>query len=571
MAEVSTTGNLTTVQNPASAGGLAVFTKMFKGLDGLPQRNKIALMAGIPLLIALVVSAFLWSKDASYKVLFSNVTDADGGAIIASLNQMNVPYRYSDSGNAIMVPMDKVHDTRLKLASQGLPKGSIVGFELLENQKLGITQFQEQINYQRALEGELARSIQSMGAVQTARVHLAIPKPSIFLREQQKPTASVVVALFGGRVLDKSQIQGIVHLVASSVPDLNPKAVSIVDQTGALLTNNDSSNALGSDATQLSYVHQIESSYTKRVMDILTPIFGAENVKATVTADVDFSQVESTEESYKPNTDPQQAAIRSQQTSESNNATGANPQGVPGTLSNQPPAAATAQIGGNPQTGLAGTSAANQANPTQSSLNKNSTINYEVDKAVKYTKAQVGAIKRVSAAVVVNNKSITSPKGDVKSVPLTPEETDQINALVREAIGFNKDRGDTVNVVNQAFNKTEEKALPIWQDPDMLDLAKSFGLPLGVAAATALLVFGLFKPMLKNRPNNVNEPSNGQLLSTSVGNDDAELLAQIAEEQRLALPAMSDPKEIRMMELRKMAKENPQLVANIVKGWVVGE
>ena len=569
MAEASSTE--IAVNTPGGNSLSPTLSKVFKGLNGLPQRNKVALMAGIPLLIALIVSAFLWSKDASYKVLFSNVSDADGGAIIASLNQMNVPYHFGANGSTILVPMDKVHDTRLKLASQGLPKGSVVGFELLENQKLGITQFQEQVNYQRALEGELARSIQSMGSVQTARVHLAIPKPSIFLREQQKPTASVVVTLFGGRVLDKSQIQGIVHLVASSVPDMTPKNVSIVDQTGSLLTNNDGGQM--SDATQLSYVHQIEQSYNKRVIDILVPLFGADNVKATVTADVDFSQVESTEESYKPNGDIKDASIRSQQINESSNASGTNPQGIPGTLSNQPPGAATAAIGGNPQAGLNG---AAPAAGSQNNSSKASTINYELDKSVKYTKGQIGQIKRVSAAVVVNHKTVTSPKGETKTVPLTPEETEQIGSLVREAIGFNKERGDTVNVVNQLFTKVDDKAPAIWQDPDMLDLVKSFGLPLGVAAATGLLVFGLFKPLLKGGPvepagaSNAT-PRSGQLLSTSIGEDDAQMLAQIAQEEQLALPGVETPRDQRMIELRKLAKENPQLVANVLKEWVTGE
>ncbi|MFN7834484.1 MAG: flagellar basal-body MS-ring/collar protein FliF [Burkholderiaceae bacterium] len=562
MSELASTQTAPLEVNSASP----IITRIFRGLEGVSGRNKLALLIGIPILIAVLSSALLWSRDATYKVLFSNVSDADGGAIIAALTQMNVPYRHSDNGNAILVPMDKVHDARLKLASQGLPKGSVVGFELLENQKLGITQFQEQVNYQRALEGELARSISSMGSVNRARVHLAIPKPSIFLRDQQKPTASVVLNLHGGRVLDKTQIQGIVHLVASSVPDLSPKNVSIVDQTGSLLTSNANDNAL-MDATQATYVQTLENNYAKRVSDILVPIFGEDNIRATVTADVDFSQTENTEETYKPNADPTASAIRSQQTTENSSGTPANPQGVPGTLSNQPPGAATAPIGANPQAGLPSGNGQASAAPTSSS--KNSTVNYEVDKSVKYTKAQVGVIKRLSAAVVVNNKNILGPKGESKSVALSPEEIEQIRSLVREAVGFNKDRGDTVNVVNQIFTKTEEKPIPLWQNQDVMDLAKSFGLPLGVAAVAALLIFGLFKPMLQTKAGGAENggdllPS-GERLSTVVGEDDREMLAQIANEEE------TNRKKARMEELRRLAKDNPQLVASIVKNWVTGE
>jgi flagellar M-ring protein FliF len=556
-----------TIAGDATASPIAGLGKLFGGFNNLPQKNKLALLIGVPILIAILSSALLWSRDATYKVLFSNISDADGGAIIASLTQMNIPYRHSESGNAILVPMDKVHDVRLKLASQGLPKGSIVGFELLENQKLGITQFQEQINFQRGLEGELARSISTLSGVQTARVHLAIPKPSIFLRDQQKPTASVVLNLGGGRYLDKTQIQGIVHLVASSVPDLSAKSVSIVDQAGNLLTNNENGQQK-TEASQLNYIQTLEHNYAKRLMDILTPIFGAENVRATVTADVDFAQVESTEENYKPNGDPARATMRSQQSSESSTPNPTNPQGVPGTLTNQPPGAATAPIAANPQTGVPGQTTPPTANAAPASTRKEATINYEVDKTVKVVKSQIGNIKRISAAVVINNKSIVTPKGETKSIPLTPEETTQINELVKEAIGFNKERGDTINIVNQMFTKKEEKPVEIWQNPEFIDLIKATALPLGVALVAALLIFGIFKPLLRapekdEGPELLPEPNK---LAITVGEENAALLAEIGREE-----GAIKSKQERMEKLRTLAKENPQLVANIVKNWVVGE
>jgi len=491
---------------------------------------------------------------------------------------MKVPYQFNSQGTAILVPSEKVYDTRLALASKGLPKGSVAGFEAMDNQKLGITQFQEQVNYQRALEGELVRSIQSLSAVQGARVHLAIPKPSIFIREKQTPTASVILNLHGGRTLSESQIQGIVHMVSSSLPGMMPDSVSIVDQTGRLLTNKNESTE-GLNPTQLAYTSQIESNLTSRIVDILTPMFGRENVKATVTADVDFARSERTDEIFKPNSDGTQSTIRSQQLSESKDGSSANPNGVPGTLSNQPAAPATAPIGGDPQANLAGANAANStaANAgANASSRKDSTINYEVDKTVQHTKDQVGKLKRLSAAVVVNFKSITDPKGNTKQVPLTQEEVAQIDELVKQAIGFTTERGDKVNVVNQQFAAEEVTEVSMWNRPETLDMAKSIGLPLGIALAAAIVVFGLFRPMLKpvtlerlnEGPELLPGQSNVPLLANSVGGDnDIELLEQLEREG--TVPGLT--RDDKMEQLRRLAREHPQVVASIVKSWVNGE
>lgn len=537
----------------------------------LPQKNKMGILIGVPLLIAVLASMLMWANQTSYRVLFSGLNDQDGGAIVEALTQMKVPYEFNSSGTAILVPSDKVYDTRLALASQGLPKGSVSGFETMDNQKLGITQFQEQVNYQRALEGELVRSIQSISAVQSARVHLAIPKPSIFIREKQTPSASIVLNLFGSRTLSEAQINGIVHLVASSLPGMNPEDVSIVDQTGRLLTGKTQLEN-GINPTQLAYTMQLEQNLSSRIVDILSPVFGSENVRATVTANMDYSSSERTDEIYKPNTDATQAAIRSQQTSESNDGSSNNPQGVPGVMANTPPGEAAANIGQNPQQALANNNAGAQTN---NSSRKDSTINYEVDKSVQYTKSQVGRIERLSAAVVVNFKTITDPKGESRQVPLTPEEITQLDSLVKQAIGFNEARGDAVNVVNQAFTKPEEESIPIWAQPDTMDLAKSLGLPLGVALIAAILVFGLFRPMLKPAEPQLFEDGPellpGQrtpLLTSQVGGDnDMELLEQLQREG--TLPGMN--RQEKLEKLRELAKEHPQIVASIVKNWVNGE
>ncbi|MFN7087963.1 MAG: flagellar basal-body MS-ring/collar protein FliF, partial [Burkholderiales bacterium] len=394
----------------------------------------------LALAIAVLVGAWLWTKEPPYGVLFSNLSDQDGGQIVAALQQQNIPYKVSESGGAILVPVSQVHEARLKLASQGLPKGGLVGFELMENQKLGISQFAEQINYQRGLEGELARSIQALGAVRAARVHLAIPKQTAFLRDDLKPSASVLVSLQPGRTLEPAQIAGIVHLVSSSVPQLSPANVSVIDQDGKLISQrldgfrNDNLNP-----GQLVYVKEVEAQYVKRIETILEPLLGKGNFRTQVAAEIDFNQVEQVEESFQPNPAPK-TAIRSQQTSE--NGVGNPPaMGVPGALTNQPPVPATAPLTTPPvgATGAAGAGAAGN-------FSRNATINYELDKTVRHTRATPGAIKRLSVAVAVNHKPAIGKDGKPgKPVPPTAEELKRINDLVRESVGFDEKRGDTIN------------------------------------------------------------------------------------------------------------------------------
>jgi flagellar M-ring protein FliF len=352
-----------------------------QGFAQLPPRSKIGLMLAAAALVALISGSWMWSQAPEYRTLYSNVSDRDGGAIVTSLAQMNIPYKFTEGSGAITVPASMVHDARLKLAAQGLPKGGGVGFELMENQKFGSTQFQEQVNFQRALEGELARTIQTLSAVQAARVHLAIPKSAVFLRESQKPSASVLINLHPGRMLDRAQISGIVHLVSSSVPDLNTAAVSVIDQHGALLSGNGEQKGASSlDATQLNYVSQLEANYSKRIQDILEPIVGRANIRAQVTAEVDFSESESLAETFKPNGEQADATVRSRQLSEEPRAGGSGTQGVPGALSNQPAPAPTAPLVA--QGAAKGAPAADQG-----TTRRDSTTNYEVDKTVRRTRS----------------------------------------------------------------------------------------------------------------------------------------------------------------------------------------
>ena len=525
----------------------------WQGLARVPARQLLTLMIGAAAMIAVIVGSWLWIESSDYRVLYSNLSDRDGGAIIASLTQMNVPYKYAEGGGAILVPAAQVHDARLRLASQGLPKGGTVGFELVDNQKFGATQFQEQINYQRGLEGELAKSIQSLSVVQGARVHLAIPKPSVFLREQQGPSASVLLTLYPGKTLDRAQVSGILHLIASSVPELALANVSVLDQNGTLLSKNgDAADTYGLDATQLSYVHQIEQDTIRRIQDILEPMLGPGNARVQVTADVDFSRVESMAEMFKPNQNAAEAAIRNQQLNESATSSSGGAQGVPGALSNQPPGNGVANIDG--KGASAGAGAPQSASPTNTRKDQNTS--YELDKTIQHTRKPVGGIKRISAAVVLNFRTKVDDKGKSTSTALTPQEIEQINALVKEAMGFTATRGDSLNIANTAFTAPERETIPEtpwWKQPQTISMAKEIGRYVLFAALLGYFIFGLLRPGLKR----VFKAASAPELQSIPGPAGSPALALVGEQRTDQLQSA-----------RKLARDDPKIVANVVKSWV---
>ena len=538
-------------------------------LSALDRAQRMRLGVGVALLVAAAVAAIVLGRQPDYRVLFANLNDKDGGAIVAQLSQMNVPYKHADGGGAILIPADRVHDVRLRLATQGLPKGSVTGFELMENSKFGMTQFQERLNFQRGLEGELTRSIQALSSVQGARVHLALPNQNGFFREQQKPSASVLVSLHPGRMLDRAQLAGIVHLVASSVPELAPSAVSVLDDTGKLLSQSpDQAPGTEANVQQLMFVQQIEQQYTRRIMDILEPVVGKDNVKAQVTAEVDFTQTDSTSEQFRPNQTPDSSAVRSQQVLESRDNAAKGPAGIPGAVSNQPPAQSTAPINGaNPAPTVGGQQQGGLDQPGK----RESTVNYEVDKTVRVTRGSSGAVKRLSAAVVVNYQPMEE-KGKMVPKALSPEQLEQMTALVRETIGFNRERGDSVNLMNTPFQMDAAPAgdVPLWKQPEMIELAKSFAWPVGAVLFAALVLLGLVRPALK--PPKV-EKVKAEAVPAAGGQLDA-LEAETPE--RPALPSKKEelpatPEQLRLEEARVLAKENPVAVANILKTWLNGE
>ncbi|MDP2028137.1 MAG: flagellar basal-body MS-ring/collar protein FliF [Thiobacillus sp.] len=542
----------------AEAGGMAAPANIMD-FARAPSGQKVLLALGVAAVVAVMVAVWMWGQQPEYRVLFSNFSDRDGGAIVAQLEKMNVPYKYAEGGGAVLVPADRVHDSRLKLAAQGLPKGGNVGFELLENQKLGSSQFVEQVNFQRAMEGELARSIESVSAVQAARVHLAMPKDSVFVSEQKMATASVLLNLYPGRALDAQQVSAIVHLVASSVPELPTKNVTIVDQNGNLLSDTSrAASTNGMDPSQIKYVQELQQNVVKRIESIISPIVGAENVRAEATADVDFSHSEQAVESYKPNQSPDAMAIRSQQTSESLNSTG-NPAGVPGALSNQPTAPATAPIVAPAKNGKA-TPPAPAATP--SSTQKDATTNYEVDKTIQYVQQGVGGLKRLSVAVVVNYKKTTSKDGKVEMKPLTAAETAQITNLVKEAMGYNQARGDTLNVVNSAFARPDQETIPetpLWKEPGTIQMAKDTGKYLLMGGALLLLYLRVLKPMLKK----ITEPSKHIPVMDHPIHTTPQMEAGMGEGSHGGRGYQDG-----LARAQKLASEDPRVVANIVKTWV---
>ena len=528
------------------------------GLSAIPAQAKLMLGAGIAGLAAVVVALALWGQKGDYKVLYANLSEKDGGAIIAQLSQMNIPYRHADGGNAILVPASQVHDARLKLASAGLPKGSVVGFELMDNARFGQTQFQERLTFQRGLEGELTRSIGALGSVQAARVHLALPNQNGFFREQQKPSASVLLTLHAGRTLDRTQIAGIVHLVSASVPELSPKAVSVLDQTGALLSGPaEAVSGQGLDAQQLQYLAQVEASYVKRVIEILEPVVGRDNLRATVAADIDFSQTEATSESFKPNQGSEPATVRSQQVSEAGSDGQVVPSGVPGATSNQPPREATAPVTG-PSVPLR-TASTGTVSGGGSAQRRDNVTNYEVDKTVRVTRNATGTVKRLAAAVVVNHRVSTAANGKTSSTPLTGDEIEKLTALVQESIGFSKERGDSVKLINAPFRVEavpKPDVLPLWQQDWFIDALRAGATPAALALVALLIVLALVRPAFKA----VRAAAPAQ----------ADRLHLVADEplQRSA-PALAAPRNgVRLEDARAVAKQNPAAVANIVRDWV---
>lgn len=536
----------------------------------------------------------MWANSPDYRVMYSNISDADGGTIIDELQKRNIPYKLSDSGHSILVPSDKVNTLRLQLAEKGLPNSGNVGFELMDNQSFGVSQFAEQINFQRGLEGELIRSIESLGPVAKARVHLVMPKNSVFARDRENASASVVVTLQSGRELGAGQVEAIKYMISSSVPHLPAEAVTVVDQSGRLLSKPGRAGQ-ELDGTQLTYAQEVETSYQRRIETILAPILGANNVKAQVVAQLDFASREQTAERYSPNQPPNEAAVRSQQITESYSGDADMAKGVPGALTNSPPnaPAITTPTGGSKGDKKApaknakdakGAKAADKADAAekdelnvqqvagkQGTVNRDKTINYEVDRNIEHTKQNTGGLLRLSAAVVVNYKTIEED-GKPKQVALSDAEMDNINRLVRQAMGFSGERGDEVAVINSQFSVDKEviEEMAWWKTPEFFSLI-SLGLRyLLVAFAGLIAWFALLRPLLRRHKESqeLAETKRLQEIARVNAENESLIIVEGAEENAMTVRRKKASYEHNLKGLVDMAKADPRLVASVIHSWI---
>lgn len=582
--------------NKGTSTGAAPLPTGYGQMVEFVKAKPLPLIAAGVATVGIMAGMVMWANSPDYRVMYSNISDADGGTIIDELQKRNIPYKLSDSGHSILVPSDQVNTLRLQLAEKGLPSSGNVGFELMDNQSFGVSQFAEQINFQRGLEGELVRSIESLGPVAKARVHLVMPKNSVFARDREAASASVVVTLHPGRELGAGQVESIKYLISSSVPHLPAESVTVVDQSGRLLSKpGRTGQAL--DGTQLNYTDEVETSYQRRIETILAPILGSQNVKAQVVAQVDFSSREQTSERYGPNQPPNEAAVRSQQISESYTGDGDLAKGVPGALTNSPPnaPAITTPTGGKPDAKGNAKGAKDAKNTKvdpktttkaedssemsvaqvaskQGTLNRDKTINYEVDRNIEHTKLNTGGLIRLSAAVVVNYKTVVE-EGETKQVPLTEDEMNNINRLVRQAMGFSGERGDEVAVINSPFSVDkeviEEKAW--WKTPEFFSLM-SMGLRyLLVAFAGLVSWFAVLRPLVRRQKRNqeIKELREQEEFARLRAEQDQAIIIEGAPgEPSITLRRKKPEYQHNMNGFQTMAKENPRLVVAVIHSWI---
>lgn len=523
----------------------------------------LAVMLGVVASVALGVAVVLWSQEPNYAPLYGSLAEQDSSQIVQALQQTGADFKLDQTTGAVLVPSSKLQELRMQLASQGLPSSDGLGFEMLKQDTgFGTSRMVENARYHHALENELARTISTISAIKTARVHLALPKQSVFVRKRQEPSASVTLQLFAGRVLDRAQVESIVHLVSASVPELKPSRVTVVDQKGNLLSEQQDNSQLKLSASQFEYTRKVEEHFRGRVEDLLAPILGADAVRAQVTAEVDFTVTEKTQERYNPD----QPALRSEQLSEEvGGASG--PQGVPGALTNQPPAAGSApQVAAGVNQGGAGS-----ANPSS----RQSTRNYELDRVISHTRMSPAELRRLSVAVVVDDRVTANAEGMAVRQPRSPEEIERISQLVREAIGFNAQRGDSVKVVNSSFQAPAPiDPLPevaMWEEPWFWDIVKQ---AVGVLIAV-VVIFGVIKPTVTSLliPKKSAQELAAEAEARGEGGAGEEGLGVGAQGvltrggEPVELPGPGGYENV-LDAARKLVDEDPKRVAQLVKTWM---
>jgi flagellar M-ring protein FliF len=549
-----------------------------KSLSKMPVARQLGLMLGLALSVALGVAVVLWSQAPSYDLLFSGVAEKDSAEILDALTKLDVDYKVETGSGAIMVPADNVRELKLKLAAQGLPRSTSLGYELLDKDNgFGASKNVEQMRFQRALEGEIALTIQTIQNVKSAKVLLAIPVQSVFVRERKKPSASVVVELYQGRTLEKEQIESIIHLVASSVPLMEAGQVTVVDQKGRLLNSKEGGEDMSLSSKQFEYKKNIEEHLRERIENILTPLVGGDGMRAQISADVDFTVTEKTQEMFNPDL----PALRSEQTQEENNSL-SKVQGVPGSLSNQPPPTGTAPEVASGQE--------KQAAAESGSSNKTATRNYELDKTITHTRLATGALRRLSVAVVVDDKKVVQADGKATLAAYSQEDLNQLRDLVKQAVGYDNSRGDQVTVTNVAFRLPdaleEVPAEPFWQQAWFAGAMKQ----LAAVAVVLLLIMGVLRPGLRTliakeeqlealeQAKAIAEASGGMVrfdetgkpvaVAVSVDEETGEVRTITTGVEDLLLLEAPQSYEKRLEYVQKLIDEDPKLVAQVIKTWL---
>ena len=525
------------------------------GFGALPLVKQMGLLLGLALSVALGVTVAIWSQSPNYSMLYANLPSGEMLKATQALDKAGIEYQIEQGGTAVMVPAAKVHEARIKLATLGLSAGGSQGMELLEKEQgFGTSSFMQKARYHHALEGELARSIAELDAVESARVHLAMPKQSVFAREATKPAVSVILNLYAGRTLDEMQTAGIVNMVASSIPGLDLDNVTVIDQRGRLLSSGNNSREMMLSSSQFDYTRNLEERYVKRILDIIGPIVGLDGVRAQVVADVDFTALEQTRESYLP----EQMALRSEQVFEDSNADSMSAGGVPGALSNQPPTGGVNEI-----------NTAEGATSSSGRSTSRAIRNYELDRTISHTRQAPASLKRISVGVVVDYRNSRDEKGNIKKEALDEQEMQRITELVKRSVGLDETRGDTLHVVNTPFQQPEligeMPEVPIWQQAWVMDLARQL---LG-GLVVLIIAFGVLRPMLRNLS------QHGKETRTIQGVLENQQEGQVEGLPQPGTPALGNSHTMNDQQLLEVAgsmvQQDPKRVAQVMTTWVGDE
>ncbi|GGJ80418.1 flagellar basal-body MS-ring/collar protein FliF [Pseudomonas matsuisoli] len=586
---------------PAKAGDAApkkplLGLAFLENLSQMTMLRQVGLLVGLAASVAIGFAVVLWSQQADYRPLYTSLSGMDAKQIVSTLTTAGIDYKVDPNSGALLVKADDFGRAQLKMAEAGVaPTDGNIGFEILDQEQgLGTSQFMEATRYRRGLEGELARTISAVNNVKGARVHLAMPKSSVFVRDDRKPSASVLVELYPGRTLEPSQVMAIINLVATSVPELDKSQVTIVDQKGELLSDQQSLSEMSMAGKQFDYTRRMEGMFTQRVQNILSPVLGNGRYKAEVSADVDFNAVESTSEMFNPD----QAALRSEQTVSEQRSSGQSAGGIPGALSNQPPGAATApqQAGqaapapegpiaaGRPLLDSNGQQIMDPATgqpmlaPYPADKREQATKNYEIDRSISYTKQQQGRLRRLSVAVVLDDQMKLDANGQVSHQPWTNEDIARFTRLVQDAVGFDASRGDSVSVINAPFAPLANEVIELpWYQTEWFQMVVSGLKQLFPVLLILILVLFVLRPMI----NNISGGGKSKELAVAGGVGgigalgaaglDGELSddrVSLGGPQSILLPSPSEGYDAQLNAIKSLVAEDPGRVAQVVKDWI---